>query len=388
MAAESLTTVVVLTPPGRGAIATIQVTGADSLHLVSKHFQPAGRRALDRRGLGQLLFGRWDAPEGDEVVVCRRDPKCVEIHCHGGRMAPQAIVESLLADGCRPMEWDQWIAEYEVDRTRSAARIALASAGTLRAATILADQFGGALRRAIDALRHDLAEGRIREAQARVDRLLAAGRVGAHLLEPWRVVLAGWPNVGKSSLINALLGYRRVIVYDQPGTTRDVVTAGAAFDGWPVELADTAGLCASDDPLEAAGVARAREQLARADLVVLVFAADQPWRSDDETLLAEWPQALVVHSKCDVAAANTGRGRPPGARTSAVTGEGIAALERELVTRLVPAAPSSGQAVPFQPDQIASLHDVRELLGRGEYAVAGSRLLSGPWMLRANGAAP
>ena len=78
------------------------------------------------------------------------------------------------------------------------------------------------------------------------------------MLEPWKVVLAGAPNVGKSSLINALLGYDRAIVHDTPGTTCDVVTASAAFGGWAVELADTAGLRATIDPLETHGVCLVR----------------------------------------------------------------------------------------------------------------------------------
>src|SRR6185503_7750192 len=103
-------------------------------------------------------------------------------------------------------------------------------------------------------------------------RLLALAEVGLHLTTPWRVVFAGPPNVGKSSLVNALLGYPRAIVYDQPGTTRDVLTASTAFDGWPFELRDTAGLRdgISLDSVEVEGVARARAQIATADLVVFV----------------------------------------------------------------------------------------------------------------------
>ena len=81
---------------------------------------------------------------------------------------------------------------------------------------------------------------------------------GRHLLTPFDVVLAGPANVGKSSLINALVGYNRAIVYDAPGTTRDVITAETAIDGWPVTLSDTAGLRDSDDPLEMAGVQTAQ----------------------------------------------------------------------------------------------------------------------------------
>jgi tRNA modification GTPase len=89
------------------------------------------------------------------------------------------------------------------------------------------------------------------------------------------VVIAGPPNVGKSSLINALLGYQRAIVFDQPGTTRDVLTATTAIDGWPVELADTAGIREGDDAIETEGVARALAEIRAADLVVEVWDASQ-----------------------------------------------------------------------------------------------------------------
>ena len=101
--------------------------------------------------------------------------------------------------------------------------------------------------------------------------LLARADLGRHLVRPWSVVLAGPVNVGKSSLINALAGYGRSIVHHAPGTTRDAVTAATAIDGWPVELCDTAGLRPAATPVERAGIERAQERLAQADLAVLVF---------------------------------------------------------------------------------------------------------------------
>jgi small GTP-binding protein len=110
--------------------------------------------------------------------------------------------------------------------------------------------------------------------------------------------------VGKSSLINALVGYQRSIVFDEPGTTRDVVTAETALDGWPIQFIDTAGLRDSDaDDLEAAGIALARQQLDAADLRLLVLDTSQPRNADDERLLDEWTDALVIANKCDLPSA-------------------------------------------------------------------------------------
>src|SRR4029079_15424602 len=152
------------------------------------------------------------------------------------------------------------------------------------------------------------------------------------------------PNVGKSTLVNALVGYERAIVFDQPGTTRDLVSAVTALDGWPIELTDTAGLRKSDQALEQEGIVRAKAEMQVADLVLLVFDATQAWSRNDETLVQEWSNALVVYNKCDLLAARADGtdardGGPTGLLTSAKTGVNIAELIGRIVMRLVPAAP-------------------------------------------------
>jgi tRNA modification GTPase len=223
------------------------------------------------------------------------------------------------------------------------------------------------------------------EAIRRLEAIRQRAALGSHLVTPWRVVLAGRPNVGKSSLINALLGYPRAIVFDQPGTTRDVVTATAALDGWPIELTDTAGLRAIDEPsadeLERVGIARALEQIAAADLLVLVFDATRPWSAEDIELIRRWPLAVAVSNKCDLVAKSI----PDSLRadrskdlavlhTSAVTGEGIEALGRQITARLVPNVPPAGAAVPFTQRQTELLAQALEAARRGETAVADEHL--------------
>jgi len=363
-----MTRVVLLTAPGRAAIATLLVVGSQATEIVSRLFQPAGKKSLHEQPVGRIVFGRWPTgAAGEEVVVCRRGADRVEINCHGGVAAPQAIVSSLVAAGCEELDWRSWTRESLADPLAAEAEIALADAPTERTARILLDQRWGALRRQFDAIAGALQTGDVAGAARVVDELLAWANVGLHLAKPWRVVLAGRPNVGKSSLINALVGYERAIVHAAPGTTRDIVKALTALEGWPVELADTAGLRAGDEPLEAAGIELARRQAAEADLLLLVFDRSVAWSGEDEALLQAWPAALRVFNKCDLqcdlAAASDGS---EGVLVSAHSGEGLAELAKSIVARLVPRAPAPGDAVPFLESHVALLERVQHSLAAGD----------------------
>jgi tRNA modification GTPase len=378
----------VLTPLGRGAVATVAVVGVEATARVAQRFRAAADKPLAEIPFGRIAFGRWATgpAAGEEVVVCRRDSGTMEIHGHGGRAAIRALVDSLVELGCREVSW-QTVATKPGDElsnsvghasntsptwatcsTNSArsllaaeARLALAYARTERTAAILLDQWRGALCEALEAAENLMRQRQIAAAAAALQELAQRAALGLHLTQPWRVVLAGRPNVGKSSLINALLGYTRAIVYEEPGTTRDVLTAQTAVDGWPVELADTAGLRDSDDALEAAGIAAAHRQLLDADLVLLLFDRTQPWTAQDAALLRGWPSALLLHTKCDLMPGSP-EDRPAGLPISSLTGQGVPRLLQNLAERLVPLPPPPGTAVPFTDRQIGLLGAARDAL--------------------------
>ena len=108
------------------------------------------------------------------------------------------------------------------------------------------------------------------------------------------------PNVGKSSLINAIAGYQRAIVHDSPGTTRDIVGVQTAMGGWPVEISDTAGLREAGETIERVGIDLARQKILAADLIVLVFDRSLPWSDQDQALVDCYPVALLIHNKSDL----------------------------------------------------------------------------------------
>jgi tRNA modification GTPase len=339
-----------LTPPGRGAIATVLVEGPGALELVTAECRSAspGFLVTDDR----LRLVRLGPEPAEAVVVHVADAERIELHCHGGAAVVDRMVELFSARGAVPLDWPTWLGTHAGDPVAADACRALAQAPTMRTAAILVDQCQGALQRALQTVTADLAAGRKASAHAALDTLVRRAAMGRHLVRPWRVVLAGPPNAGKSTLTNALLGYARAIVHPTPGTTRDLLTATTAIDGWPVELVDTAGLHDSAHPLEQAGIAVAERELAVADLVVLVFDQSQMRAAADTDLIDRYPAALVVWNKADLAG---GKWSGAGLSISALSGQGVEQLTAALARRLVPEPPPPGAAVPFTDAQIAHL---------------------------------
>ena len=379
-----------LTPPGRGAVATLRVEGPGALHVVQRHLLTRNGRPLADFQPGRIVIGQFvaqtprlpDAAEmdtplpGEEVVVHRESDSAIELHCHGGQAAITRIEQILVNGGCRRISWQEWVYRQEADPFAAAARLALAAARTRRTAAILLDQYRGALRRAVEKIEASLQAGALDDARQGAEALLAHAQTGLHLARPWQVVIAGPPNVGKSSLVNAIAGYQRAIVHSTPGTTRDIVTLRTAIDGWPVEIFDTAGLREAGDEIERAGIDLARQRILAADLVVLVSDISQPWSERDTALLEACPGALLVHNKGDLPHA---RGpRPRGVELSAIGAEGIDALCEEIAQRLVPHPPLAGAAVPFEPEQV---EQVRRVLGAnvrdfGWHATSSSAMMT------------
>ena len=323
-------------------------------------FQAASGRPLDSVPAGRIVFGHWGraaaqhAPTED-VVVCRIDTNTAEVHCHGGRAAVDRVVGDLQTLGFSTVAWtdeatrsDSFLAA-EIDEALTRATTARTACELLRQRTVLRTEFESL------AVCDDVSELTVR-----LDRLLEWADFGIHLTEPWSAVVAGSPNVGKSSLINALAGFDRSIVLDQPGTTRDVVTTDTALDGWPVQLSDTAGLRTSADAIESEGVRRARVRLAEADVRLVLIDVSQPADAQARELFTAWPDAICVAHKVDL---------PRHAQTwlpdrcvavSSKTGAGIRGLISKVVQILMPRVPDETTAVPANRRQVKLLSRARE----------------------------
>jgi tRNA modification GTPase len=359
-----------LTPPGAAAIAVIAVCGPEAWTVVGELFHPftlshtTDRARSVSEGFSvplltlraqRFCLGRFGEDATDEVVLCVKHVEPVpwlELHCHGGAEVVRMCLDALERRGVEICSWQRLLQLTEDGGLRTLALIALSEARTVRTAAILLDQINGALetvmRKTLTALEHD---DRV-DARRRLHEMSRYAAIGRHLTQPWRVVVAGAPNVGKSSLVNALAGYQRSVVATTPGTTRDMVSAEIAVDGWPVELVDTAGLRGDAEALEEQGIRLARDAVATADLCLWVL---------DGSKAPVWPEqsspALrFVVNKVDLPSA-WDFGQVVAVHVSARTGDGVTELLQALAGWLVPEAPADGAAIPFTPsvcDQVAA----------------------------------
>ncbi|MBY0228210.1 MAG: 50S ribosome-binding GTPase [Gemmataceae bacterium] len=310
-----------LSPPGRSALAVLALDGEGAFDLATRLFTRKNGQPLPAEP-GRSWLGAMGDGLADEVVLTVISPTRVEVSCHGGREVVRLLLETFARHGIAGCRWE--------DLEPNPALRLLPHALTARTASILLDQAEGAFDREWDAGDHEA--------------LRQSVGVGMHLTTPWRVAVAGPPNAGKSSLVNALAGYQRAIVSPTPGTTRDAVRALVALDGWPIELIDTAGQRDAASPLEEAGIAAARAAIAEADLVLwVVDGSIGPMRPIGPIRPIAAP-TLRVANKCDLA-------RGDGLAVSALTGEGLETLAAVIVAALVPEPPPPGAGVPFLPDQ-------------------------------------
>jgi tRNA modification GTPase len=306
------------TAVGEGAIAVLRVSGPEAVHLVARVFR--GSTAPEKMGPRRSYFGEIYDVTGaiDQVLltIFRRPQSytgedLVEISCHGGILVSRKILSLLLNAGARsadPGEFTQRaFLNGKMDLTQAEAVMDLIRAQTelaLRAANEqLAGHLGRELTKIQDQLLTTLAhieayidfpdEGispetgkmlfdRLQETGASLARLIATADQGRILRHGLRTVIYGEPNVGKSSLLNLLLGYDRAIVSETPGTTRDTIEETINVRGIPVRLIDTAGKRSSEDSIEQEGIRRTELQLAQADLVLQVVDASLPSGNERE----------------------------------------------------------------------------------------------------------
>jgi tRNA modification GTPase len=354
--------VALATPPGRAALAVIRLSGSGAFDVAARvitRFQahPARRATLasfhepDGQPIDRGLYTTFPRPHsytGEDLV---------ELSCHGGLLVPGRLLAALHAAGARPAAPGEFtrraVLNGKLDLVQAEAVGDLIDATAPAQAHAALNQLEGGLSRRITALRESLIEiqallsydidfpeeddgpvapariaAQIEAAAAQIRGLVATAPSAERLREGALMVFAGRPNAGKSSLFNALLGSERALVTEIPGTTRDAIEAHTDFLGWPVRLADTAGLWNAPEKIERMGVEVSRRYLAAADLVLLCVEAGREV-GEDEDAIAEARPTLLVRTKVDLAA-KAGQG----IAVSALTGEGLGVLRRAAAERV------------------------------------------------------
>lgn len=355
------TIVAIATAPGRAALAIVRMSGSRALEIgrcFVTPWPPASRIARLARvedAAGALI------DEG--VVVFYVAPSsftgedALEITCHGGPIAPATVVATFVAAGARPADPGEFtrraVLNGKLDLLQAEAVGDLSDAASRPALRIALSQLDGGLSRRIAGLRERIIDvealaaydidfpeeddgpipgerivGAARAVVAQIDALLTTAPVGELVREGALVVIAGAPNVGKSSLFNALLGRRRAIVTDLPGTTRDALEAVTEADGWPIRLIDTAGLHDTTDTIERLGIEVSRDYLGRADVVLACgdTASSLRQAADAVASLCRAP-VVLVGTKADLLTANERSAAASGVtHVSAESGEGLPAL--------------------------------------------------------------
>ncbi len=308
--ADTHTRAAIITPIGEGGIGIVALVGPDAARVLDVVFRGTKRKAADLRP-GQIAHGTIarDGRVIDEVIAADIDGRRYEVNCHGGVAAVRAVLDCLQEAGARVVGADELepAADEESAPLAPAAlsRRALAllpGAPTQLAARMLLHQAQGALTAELDTLAAELDADRPATTRSRLDGLLGSAPLGRALLDPPTVGLLGPPNVGKSTLLNALLEQERVIVHHEPGTTRDVVAERVSVRGVPFDLLDSAGIRASEDEVERVAVGRAEDLARRCDVALLLFdARDRPDGALDRLPpIAADTRLILVGNKCDL----------------------------------------------------------------------------------------
>ena len=375
---ETIVAIATAIAAGQGGIAVIRISGSAANHIAQSVVTIPGEQVWSSH---KILYGYVMDEEGKEridevLVLIMNGPRSftgediVEIHCHGGLIAVQRVLEKVLrhkeARRALPGEFSQRaVLNGRINLTQAEAISDLVGAKTLKAAKIAMAGVDGGIQKRINSLREILLD-QLTELESRVDfedelptldgekllvelikvktnleELIKDGKRGAYLQQGLRVAIIGRPNVGKSSLLNLLSRRNRAIVTNLPGTTRDLLESEVVLKNVPITLLDTAGIRVTEDALEKLGIAKSKEALAGADVVILLFDLTCGWIPEDQELLDKIPQdmpRLLVGNKSDIMPLNQAQDSStkrmePEIMISACTGEGEALLIDSLLEK-------------------------------------------------------
>lgn len=330
------------TAMGEAGIGIVRMSGKESLSIASNVFKGKTienfKEAINRRLTYGYIYDPEDGTIVDEVlIVYMKKPQTytrediVEIYCHGGVIAVKKILEILLKNGARLAEPGEFTKRAflngRLDLSQAEAVIDLIKAKTDKSYSVSLNQLEGSLSIKVNEIRNillnmlahievsiDFPEEDVEEVTydellkdsqkvlEEIDKLLSTAERGKILREGLNTVILGKPNVGKSSLLNAILRENRAIVTDIPGTTRDIIEEYVNIEGIPLKIIDTAGIRDTEDLVEKLGVDRAKNVVEKADLIIAVFDASRSLTKEDEDIIniVKEKRSIVLLNKTDL----------------------------------------------------------------------------------------
>ncbi len=409
---EVPTIAAISTPLGTGAIGIVRMTGPEAITICEQVFRTAGKDTPGRAPTHTLIYGAVHDPATDEridevLVGIMRAPHSytrediIEVNCHGGPVAQQRVLSLFLEQGAQlatPGEFTRRaFLNGRIDLAQAESVAQIVSAKTEAGLRVAMSQLEGSLSREIGEVRRsilsvmavveadidfsdeDIEElnraevgERLSRIQERLAELIESAFVGRILSQGVRTAIVGKPNVGKSSLLNALLMRERAIVTEIPGTTRDTIEEIINIQGIPLQLVDTAGLRPAQDEVEQIGVDRSMRAMKDADLVLCLFDGSEPEDDHDRALLTSVPKdkAVYVINKCDRfrgRAPRFNRGLLPAEPViiSAMTRQGLRQLKEKISGFVLGGSlpPLEGPIVTHERHRLL-LEKARDALGR------------------------
>lgn len=356
-----------LTGVGRSAIAVIGLAGPRCSEVIDPCFRAATGTPMRR---GQIRYGNWQS--GESIVVTPITDHHFEIHCHGGPAAIQAILNDLGSAGVRIITPAEFAATLHPEKSLlvQEAELVLQQCTTEKTAAIALDQVRGSLR---DWAAAALQNQSVKTVQDQARQILESAPFTSRMQSPFRVVLLGQPNVGKSSLTNAIVGYARSITMNTAGTTRDVLHAETVLDGIPIRISDTAGVRETSDAIEAEGTRRAMKEIDAADLVIRVRDPQSQWIDLRKTLP---PSNIIdVLNKCDLIQSSRGDPAHAGLQVSATSGHGMQELLNQISRFFIAMMPGDRQPAAINQRQTNCLVAIVESENQADVAENLRKLL-------------
>jgi tRNA modification GTPase len=334
------TIVAIATAPGEGGIGILRISGEKSLEVAQSIFKSVSGKRIDEYNNRTLIYGNIVDNDKiiDEVLLAyMKGPKSytaedvVEINCHGGFISVKKILELILSKDVRLAEAGEFTKRAflngRIDLSQAEAVIDVINAKTSKSHEVAQEQLEGALSLKIRSLRDKVTEllahvtvaidypeediefityntlkEKTEELEKEIKKLFDSSESGKIFREGLKTVIIGKPNVGKSSLLNLILGEKRAIVTDIPGTTRDVIEEFVNLRGIPIKIVDTAGIRETEDVVEKIGVEKSRKSLSSADLVIMVLDYSEKLTDEDIEILEsiDKSKTVVLLNKADL----------------------------------------------------------------------------------------